>query len=242
VRHMVGYTQLFNSFRHDRTNKRCSRVSSGMINRSLLPRSRQPRNDFTSSHLAVPLDQGALWRLTYKHACTAMAQLAIVDTAPKYPGAQTIAFAISVVLSKPDGSSVCDYTRLLRQHIARGRRENALSSVHRHLDRSSYWRAEYERAKSAFRTAEGEAVDLRREIERLKAQVGASKAPASNVKRRKKVDEDVIPVPRDAKRAKRDASPGGPPTSNHIDVERDLDFSDVGEIGQSLFLSQRTHC
>lgn len=51
-----------------------------------------------------------------------------------------------------------EYIRLLRQHVAKGRRENAISSVYRHLDRSSFWRSEYERLKDALLAAEGESV------------------------------------------------------------------------------------
>lgn len=51
-----------------------------------------------------------------------------------------------------------EYIRLLQQHIAQGSREQALSSVHRHLDRSSWWRGEYERTKEALNAARDQTV------------------------------------------------------------------------------------
>lgn len=124
-----------------------------------------------------------------------------------------------------------EYIRLLRQHIAKGRRENAISSAHRHLDRSSYWRSEYERVKHALQIAEGEAVDLRMEVERLKVRAENAKPATTAAKKRKKAgDEDIIPVPRDPKRAKREASPVR--RAGDVDVGRDFDFLEVGEIGE----------
>ncbi|KAK4546368.1 hypothetical protein LTR36_002045 [Oleoguttula mirabilis] len=155
---------------------------------------------------------------------------------PKRPSDRAIAFAISIVLSKPEDLSVREYIRLLRQHVAKGRRENAISSVYRHLDRSSFWRSEYERLKDALQAAEGESVDLRREVDTLKAKVENAR-PVTTTKKRKKVDEDVVMVPRDPKRTKRDASPTRGVLGTTVDVERDFDFADVGEIGNILMRS-----
>jgi hypothetical protein len=44
------------------------------------------------------------------------------------------------------------------------------------------------------------------------------------------VDEDVIPVPRSPKKAKRDGSPVGR-RPGEVEIEREFDFADVGEIG-----------
>ncbi|KAK3679977.1 hypothetical protein LTR78_000354 [Recurvomyces mirabilis] len=156
---------------------------------------------------------------------------------PRRPSQQAIAFAISVVLSKSEGLSVQEYIRLLRQHIAKGRRENAISSVYRHLDRSSYWRGQYECTKDALRASEGSFVDLQREIEHLKSQLESAKQSAgSNApkKRKKFVDEDVILVPGSPKRAKRDTSPARGSGATEVSIERDFDFTDVSEIGELL--------
>ncbi|KAK5136925.1 hypothetical protein LTR08_001432 [Meristemomyces frigidus] len=158
------------------------------------------------------------------------------STQPKRPNDRAIAFAISIVLSKPEDLSVREYIRLLCLHVAKGRRENAISSVYRHLDRSAYWRAEYERVKDAVREAEAESVDLKREVEVLKAKVESAKA-VQPAKKRKKVDEDVVLVRRDPKRVKRDVSPAGRVVGGAVDVEREFDFRDVGEIGNILMRS-----
>lgn len=122
------------------------------------------------------------------------------------PGQKAIAFAISVVQSKPPELTMCQYIRHLRRHVSKGRRENALSSTYRHLDRSAFWRSEHDRATSALKASEQEAVQLRLEIETLKAKVEKLKANAP-AKKRKKQDIDTIPVPRSPKRAKRESSP-----------------------------------
>ena len=51
-------------------------------------------------------------------------------------------------------------------------------------------------------------------------------------KKRRKVDEDVVLVPRDPKRVRRDASPSRGVVAPAVDVERDFDFAGVGEIGK----------
>ncbi|KAK4910303.1 hypothetical protein LTR49_020984 [Elasticomyces elasticus] len=180
----------------------------------------------------------------------------VVSTGPKRPSSLAIAFAFAVVTSKPAELSVkgiihhsghinrtqslthfIEYIGLLRQHIAKGHRGNAISSTHRHLDRSSHWRSEYERVKDALRTSEGEAVDLKMEVEKLKARVESAKAAASAPKKRKKADEDVILVPRSPKRAKRDVSPGRKGGRDDVDVEKEFDFAEVGDIGNELMRS-----
>ncbi|KAI7164624.1 sure-like protein [Hortaea werneckii] len=126
-----------------------------------------------------------------------------------------------------------EYIRLLQQHIAQGSRAQALSSVHRHLDRSSWWRSEYERTKEALTAARDQTVDLQKEVEVLKGKLETarlSKAP----KKRKKIDEDVVPVPREPKRARREASPPRCTQNPYVDVENDSSFNEIGEIGKIL--------
>ncbi|KAI7214889.1 sure-like protein [Hortaea werneckii] len=152
---------------------------------------------------------------------------------PKRPSERSIAFAISIVLSKPEGLDIKEYIRLLQQHIAQGSRSQALSSVHRHLDRSSWWRGEYERTKEALNAARDQTLDLEREVEALKGKLDAarlSKAP----KKRKKIDEDVVPVPREPKRARREAPPPRSTQNPYVEVENELSFSEIGEIGNAL--------
>ncbi|KAF2773082.1 hypothetical protein EJ03DRAFT_348133 [Teratosphaeria nubilosa] len=161
---------------------------------------------------------------------------AVAAAEPKRPQQISIAFALSVVMSKPENMKINEYVRLFLQHVAKGRRENAISSVYRHLDRSSYWRSEYERLGDALKASEAEVVDLRREVEALKAKgTGEAARPSTSAvakKRKKAVDEDVIPVPRDPKKAKRDASPVRRP--GEVEIEKDFEFADVGEVGNIL--------
>ncbi|KAI7262899.1 sure-like protein [Hortaea werneckii] len=152
---------------------------------------------------------------------------------PKRPSERSIAFAVSIVLSKPEGLNIKEYVRLLRQHIAQGSRDQALSSVHRHLDRSSWWRGEYERTKEALNAAQDKTVDLQREVEVLKGKLETARLPKAT-KKRKKVDEDVVPVPRDPKRARREASPPRSAQNPYVDVASDFAFSEIGEIGDVL--------
>ncbi|KAI6855792.1 hypothetical protein KC338_g8705 [Hortaea werneckii] len=152
---------------------------------------------------------------------------------PKRPSERSIAFAVSIVLSKPDSLNIKEYIRLLRQHIAQGSRDQALSSVHRHLDRSSWWRCEYERTKEALDAAQDQTVDLQREVEALKGKLETARLPKP-AKKRKKVDEDVVPVPRDPKRARREASPPRSAQNPYVDVASDFAFSEIGEIGDTL--------
>ncbi|RMY44038.1 hypothetical protein D0865_10827 [Hortaea werneckii] len=152
---------------------------------------------------------------------------------PKRPSERSIAFAISIVLSKPESLDIKEYIRLLQQHIAQGSRAQALSSVHRHLDRSSWWRSEYERTKEALTAARDQTVDVQKEVEVLNGKLETarlSKAP----KKRKKIDEDVVPVPREPKRARREASPPRCTQNPYVDVEDDSSFNEIGEIGNVL--------
>nr|OQO22459.1 hypothetical protein B0A51_11601 [Rachicladosporium sp. CCFEE 5018] len=87
----------------------------------------------------------------------------------RLPSDRDVALAMSVVSNKPDDMTVRDYIALLRQHIAKGRRENTLSAAYRHLDRAAYWRAECERRDLALRASEAATMDGLREIEMLKA-------------------------------------------------------------------------
>ncbi|KAH9829204.1 mitochondrial large ribosomal subunit YmL35 [Teratosphaeria destructans] len=161
---------------------------------------------------------------------------AVAAAEPRRPQPISIAFAFSVVRSKPANMKINDYVRLFLQHVAKGRRENAISSVYRHLDLSSYWRSQYERLGDALEASEAEVVDLRREVEALKSKgTGEVTRPGTGAgakKRKKVVDEDVIPVPRDPKKAKRDASPARRPGG--IEIEKDFEFADVGEVGNIL--------
>ncbi|KXT04616.1 hypothetical protein AC578_8652 [Pseudocercospora eumusae] len=151
------------------------------------------------------------------------------------PSPRAIAFAISVVGSKPPELTVAEYIRLLRQHIAQGRRENALSSVYRHLDRSAFWRSEFDRMKGALQASESQAVDLQLEIEKLKTKVEHLKSSAP-AKKRKKQDIDTIPVPRSPKRPKRESSPPKA-LSAVVDFSFEAEYHDGGEIGNALLHS-----
>ncbi|EME86135.1 uncharacterized protein MYCFIDRAFT_82074 [Pseudocercospora fijiensis CIRAD86] len=144
------------------------------------------------------------------------------------PSPRAMAFAISVVRSKPPELAVAEYIRLLRQHIAQGRRENALSSVYRHLDRSAFWRSEFERTKDALHASESQAVDLQLEIEKLKTKMEHLKSNAPN-KKRKKQDIDTIPVPRSPKRPKRESSPPRA-LSAAVDFSFEAEYHGAGKI------------
>lgn len=126
-----------------------------------------------------------------------------------------------------------EYIGLLRQHVAKGRRENALSAVHRHLDRSSYWRAEYERVKEALDAAETDRIYLKLELDRLKASKEAILDKNRPKKRKKADDSDVIPVPRSPKRAKQASSEQmGASTPANVDVG--FTIENLGEHGKHV--------
>jgi len=127
-----------------------------------------------------------------------------------------------------------DYIKLLRQHIAPGRRENALSSVYSHLDRSAYWRSRAELVKVDLERAQDKAVDMRREIATLKRKL--EERPPNPIKKRKRHDEDVVLVPRSPRKNKRATSPD---RGMQLTVEHptDAEFSQAGEFGAYLLLS-----
>ncbi|KXT15575.1 hypothetical protein AC579_9963 [Pseudocercospora musae] len=158
--------------------------------------------------------------------------MAAHEKGPVCPSPQAIAFAISVVGSKPPELTVAQYIRLLRQHIAKGRKENALSSAYRHLDRSSFWRSEFDRMKGALQASESQAVHLQLEIEKLKTKVEHLKSSAPT-KKRKKQDIDTIPVPRSPKRPKRESSPPRA-LSAALDFSIEAEYHDAGELGKTL--------
>lgn len=83
--------------------------------------------------------------------------------------------------------------------------------------------------KIAFGSMEAENVDLQREIDGLKDKLGSTKA--SPVKKRKRVDEDVIPVPRFPKKAKTDSALS---KKNDLfqDLTADLDLSGAGDASE----------
>lgn len=131
-------------------------------------------------------------------------------------------------LSVPRLMNYAEYIALLRQHVAKGLRENAISSLHRHLDRSSFWRAEFERVNKEKTVAQDEVIDLEREIQTLKAKIETTKSNTNPTKKRKKAtDDDVVPYPRSPKRPKVAA-----PSSAALLVADEFDFAHVGEIGK----------
>ncbi|KAK1057697.1 hypothetical protein LTR33_013573 [Friedmanniomyces endolithicus] len=132
-------------------------------------------------------------------------------------------------------TSRVEYIRLLCQHVAKGRRRDAISSTQRFLDRSAHWRSEYERAKNAWQIAEGQAIELRMEVEKMKVRLESTQPAASASKKRKKaVDEDVIPDPRSPKKAKTIANPGSREEAAELGLGTGFGFAEVGEIGNIL--------
>lgn len=97
-----------------------------------------------------------------------------------------------------------EYISLLNRHVAKGRRENALSAAYRHLDRSAYWRAECERAKADYRAAEEARIDALRVVDTLKARLEAAKSAGGGTKR-KRGNADIVPYPREIKKGRKDA-------------------------------------
>ena len=92
-----------------------------------------------------------------------------------------------------------EYISLLTRHVAKGRRENALSVAYRHLDRSAYWRAECERAKADRRSAEEARLEALREVDLLKSKLEVAKmaAGAGGGVKRKRAGADVVPYSRE---------------------------------------------
>lgn len=114
---------------------------------------------------------------------------------------------MSSIQSKANTYWLLEYITLLLRHVAKGRRENALSVAYRHLDCSAYWRAECERAKEDCRSAEQARVDALREVDSLKAKLEFAKAAAagSGGVKRKRGGEDVVPYSREIKKGCNDA-------------------------------------
>jgi hypothetical protein len=98
-----------------------------------------------------------------------------------------------------------EYITLLTRHVAKGRRENALSAAYRHLDRSAYWRAECERAKTDCRAAEEAKLDALREVDLLKSKLEFAKTAAVAGSKRKRQNGDVVPYSREVKKGRKDA-------------------------------------
>jgi hypothetical protein len=133
-----------------------------------------------------------------------------------------------------DNRMFVEYTEILRQHGTKGRRDQALSSTYRHLDRSSYWRSEYERMKDACKTAEGSVLGLKLENDSLKQELLKSRSASPAKKRKKQPDEDVILVPRSPKKQKHGA-PSSETAYNAVNFTADLDLGQIGEIGEFSF-------
>jgi hypothetical protein len=110
-------------------------------------------------------------------------------------------YPISIATNTP---SLTEYISLLTRHTAPGRRENALSAAYRHLDRSAYWRAECERAKTAYRAAEDARIEALREVDFLKAKLEIARSAGTGAKR-KRADADVVPYSREVKKGRKDA-------------------------------------
>lgn len=104
-----------------------------------------------------------------------------------------------------------------------------MSSAYRHLDRSSYWRAEFERMKAAVDTLEGENVDLRRQVQGLKEKAG-SVEPVTRKKRKRK-DQDVVPVPKSPKKMKKAPGVTKEPELPFI-FDEHLSVTGLGEAGK----------
>ena len=124
-----------------------------------------------------------------------------------------------------------DYIQTLCQHGAKGRRDQALSSTYRHLDRSSYWRSEYERMKEACKTSEGSVTDLKLENESLKQELLKSRPTSPAKKRKKESDEDIILVPRSSKKQRQSMS-SSETTFSHLELVADLNWGQIGEFGE----------
>ena len=78
--------------------------------------------------------------------------------------------------------------------------------------------------------AESETVELKKEVDQLKAKLESFKQ-SSSTKKRKKPDEDVILVPRSPKKAKRDSS-FSKATAIPVDIWSDNEYTAYGEAGE----------
>jgi len=72
------------------------------------------------------------------------------------------------------------------------------------------------------------------EIQRLKGRLESAKPAASATRKRKKaVDEDVVPVPRSPKKAKRIGNSGSRDEAAELGMESDWGLAEVGETGET---------
>lgn len=98
-----------------------------------------------------------------------------------------------------------EYISLLNRHVAKGRRENALSAAYRHLDRSAYWRAECERAKADYRAADEARIEALREVDLMKTRHDAAKGAGGAGAKRKRANGDYVPYSREIKKGRTNA-------------------------------------
>lgn len=182
------------------------------------------------------------WHLfSYNRTIHSDANIAMPATATstrlKLPSDRDIAFAAAVIRSKPDKLSIPEYLSLIRQHIAKGRRENALSTVYRHLDRSAFWRTECERANASLQAAQDRETDALKEVELLRSRIEVMKASPS---KKRRADPDVVLYPRSPKKGRRTVSPArGIGEGDVLDDEIALEAS--GENGEHLWPLSSVH-
>lgn len=89
--------------------------------------------------------------------------------------------------------------------------------------------------KEAVKAWENHGADLQRELDAMKGKSDAPR-PSSPNKKRKKVDEDTIPVPRSPKKSKTNVTT--PSTvSGGLHLPEDQEFSQAGETGDTLLRS-----
>lgn len=87
--------------------------------------------------------------------------------------------------------------------------------------------------KGALKNTEDEVVDLRREVEVLKAKLETTES-ANPTKKRKKNDEDTIPYPRSPKKAKPESAVGKTGGLATFDSSIEEEFCQAGEIGEQF--------
>ena len=81
-----------------------------------------------------------------------------------------------------------------------------------------------------MKAAEGENADLKRQMEDLRTSIESSKS-ISPEKKRKKPNEDVVPVPRSPKQPKHERSPTKS-ASAATEAFADLNIAELGEAGR----------
>ncbi|KAF2860012.1 hypothetical protein K470DRAFT_86811 [Piedraia hortae CBS 480.64] len=143
----------------------------------------------------------------------------------KCPSSRSIAFAISIVRSKPPELSIREYIKRIRDHIV----QEQSATRTRQLDRSAFWQCEYERTKDALRASEDEVVRLKSELEKLKSGKGSSR-PSSR-KSKRGTERSSSPL-KDAKR---------PRTSDVEEIisgiQTEISDADAGPVGEGLVQS-----